>query len=277
MREKIDRAQAIFIVVAFEKEAKPLIDFFHLKRSKDSSFFPVFTNNEIILGLSGLGKVMGAACLSFLFTRFPTRHVAVINFGTAGHPTAELGMLYQVGKVECFSTSQVFYPQFPFAPMTTLSDLVTVDTPEKEFKKTVLYDMEFSGIVSVALKKTSLELIHAFKTVSDNRIHPFKIPATQSIIDSLILPHLPKVDTWIKKSWNLLSQIPTCLKVNDFEDLFCHIHFTETQKYQLIRSMQILKAHGQESSLSDLLANFSTADTILNCVNEKIKSLNWTV
>lgn len=75
----------IYIVTALMLEAAPLIQHFNLKKDLDRRDFPVFRGSDIILAVSGTGKVQAAmAAAALLTSNPPTKHDVLLNIGFCG-------------------------------------------------------------------------------------------------------------------------------------------------------------------------------------------------
>ena len=69
------------IVVAYFKEAKPLIDCFNLKKTNDK--FSIYENGQISLIISNQGKINSAIATTYLLSTRKISHI--INFGTVSY------------------------------------------------------------------------------------------------------------------------------------------------------------------------------------------------
>ena len=75
----------IYIVTALMLEAAPLIQHFNLKKDLDRRDFPVFHGSDIILAVSGTGKMQAAmAAAALLTTSPPSMYDVLLNIGFCG-------------------------------------------------------------------------------------------------------------------------------------------------------------------------------------------------
>ena len=75
----------IHFIVATSSEARPIIDFYRLKK-KEVSNFVIYNNDAISLTISGIGKINAAMSITHTFHEFNQQKNNVwINLGLAGH------------------------------------------------------------------------------------------------------------------------------------------------------------------------------------------------
>ena len=74
----------ISLHVAQQHEAKPIIKYFHLRRYKHNSPFPIYLSDAYTLVVSGEGKLNTAAAVAYLASHFPnTTNNPWLNIGIA--------------------------------------------------------------------------------------------------------------------------------------------------------------------------------------------------
>jgi len=82
----LSRTIVIHFIVATNFEARPLIDFFKLKKKIHIEEFQIFNNEEISLTVSGIGKIFSALAVAHTYFQFGKKKNQIwINFGLAGH------------------------------------------------------------------------------------------------------------------------------------------------------------------------------------------------
>ena len=75
----------IHIIVATDFEAKPLIQNFDLKKIFPSKSFDIFSNGNISLTVTGIGKINAALGVAYTFFMFKKQYNNIwINIGFAG-------------------------------------------------------------------------------------------------------------------------------------------------------------------------------------------------
>ena len=89
----------IHFIVATSSEARPLIDFYSLKK-KTLSNFVIYNNDIISLTISGIGKTNIAMSIAHTYYEFNQQKNSIwINFGIAGHKDAKIGDIFLIDKV----------------------------------------------------------------------------------------------------------------------------------------------------------------------------------
>ncbi len=155
-------------VVAFEAEARPLIEHYGLDRDDATSAFKIYRQGDVALVVSGIGKVAAAAGTSYLHLSAGSERDAVwLNVGIAGHGTRPVGEALLAHKVTDRGSGRSWYPTLAFTPPCATDQVTTVDRPEREMTSPGAFDMEASGFVATACRFASAELVHCLKVVSD--------------------------------------------------------------------------------------------------------------
>ena len=169
-----------YIVTALKSEAQPIIDFLNLTKKEDKNF-PIFTNQDITLTVSGMGKINSAIAVTYIK---PTNKI--INIGICGSSSHKIGNLYKIKKIIDKSSQKVIHLNKDGETLTC------VDTPQNnpnEFKNT-LVDMESFGFYQASSKFVEKENILLYKIVSDKISDTILTPKE---VHDLITPHLKKI------------------------------------------------------------------------------------
>ena len=135
-------------------EAQIIIDYFKLKKSNlvpDS--YKLYTNDHILLVVSGIGEQNTIKALSYIFTNYNINKA--INFGIAGTSDKNIS----IGTLFC--TNKVF-DNIPFASITSVDKALDV----KDNLDTLLVDMEAKYFTNLCKEYNILD-IYIFKIVSD--------------------------------------------------------------------------------------------------------------
>ncbi len=161
-------------------EAKPFVSGLSLTQSEKKPF-PVFTNNHIVLIISGIGKANAAMATAYGCSRF--KPACICNLGAAGatNRSFKLGEAVQIDKIVEFDrpelrtqNPQIHLPDtlegFQTAVLST-SDKVVVDSDERKkvAKLAGLVDMEGASVVQTCRRFETR--CHVFKFVSDTPGH----------------------------------------------------------------------------------------------------------
>ena len=156
-------------VTALHCEAKPVIDYYRLKKSARGRAFELYRGDDMACIVSGSGKLASAAACAWIAGASDASEFAWINLGIAGAAEHELGTAFLLDKIVDDETGHSYFPA-P-APVTKLpgSACLTLGQPGYDYREDSLFDMEASGFMHAALRFSSAELVQAVKVVSDNR------------------------------------------------------------------------------------------------------------
>ena len=161
------------IVVALPVEAKPVVSRFRLRRTQPDQGFPVYQNQNMSLILSGTGKVNAAAAVRQLHQIGCSSPEAIwINFGIAGHAARALGEAVLARRVLDSASGDCWPVPIGFSPPCETDDLLTVDSPDFEYKTPAAIDMEAAGFFPAAKELSVSGRVHCLKVISDNPESP---------------------------------------------------------------------------------------------------------
>ena len=86
-------------VIALHCEAKPIIDFYRLKKTTAHKGFDLYQNQHMQCVISGIGKINAAAATAWVAALNQDQpSLAWINSGTAGGAEHALGSIFWVSK-----------------------------------------------------------------------------------------------------------------------------------------------------------------------------------
>ena len=186
----------INIVVAMEREAKPLINYWKLKKNTEKIFSD--KKKRINLIVSGIGKKRAEKATMYLAKK-TSNNAFFLNIGIAGHRDYKLGEIVLVSKVTDNKTKYNWYPSLLWETKIKTSPLVTIGFPKIKYKPNLLYDMEASGFFKGARNFVGPEKVQCIKVVSDNK-------------DSSILNiSSKKIENWIYSKTTIINKL-----VNEF-------------------------------------------------------------
>ena len=174
----------MFIHTALYAEAKPIIEFFDLKKV-DDEYFKIYKNSNIILIISGIGKIEAAMALSHLFTKYYD-FKKIVSIGiAAATKNLSIGELVNVNKIIDKEEDKVYH----LKDIDFLKNLsVTTSSKPLTTAKTPLGDMESSALYRCA-KVYKIEPT-ILKVVSDY-FEPEKVKKDE--ISSLISININKI------------------------------------------------------------------------------------
>ena len=166
-------AKMVFIATALYIEAKPLIEYFDLKKDVENRYFQVFRNEEITLVVTGVGKINSSIAVSHVATKYLCDSESfIINLGVCGSKDIDekIGNIYLINKIVDNETQKNYIPDilvnYPFEE----SDIETFNyiVKDKGLMTARLCDMETSGFYQAASKFFETHRIYILKIVSDS-------------------------------------------------------------------------------------------------------------
>jgi len=220
-------------VSALHCEAKPVIDFYRLKKSHEDNAFDYYRGHEMACIISGTGKVASAAACAWIASRHQhAASIAWINLGIAGAAEHEIGALFSLNQVIDGDDGQRYYP----APATTAklagSACMTLSQASENYSEEYLFDMEASGFMYSSLRFSTAELIKSFKIVSDNRT--IKIGKNRQQVSDLVQQHIALIDQQAQNLCALNEEIgQLSIAQESWQQLTALTHFSQTQKNRL--------------------------------------------
>ena len=274
MTKKVEKTSVRW-VVALMPEANPIINALCLKKVDSALTFPIYKDEEEEnwLVVSGIGQISSAAASRFLFEKSNAHRASVwINIGIAGSKKFNIGDLVFIDKVTSSVERKSYYPHVtPNLKLNNRSELITVDTPETNFDKESVYDMEGFSFFNVASKFTSIELIVILKVISDGpgsdlaKIYKDKI---SSLIDnqfkkvSFLLANLFS----LSKNLNDQTESP-----KDFEEICEMRRFTFSQRVALKKLVQQWHARNVSRGLVRVVSSINTSSEIIRFLEEELR------
>ena len=98
-------------VAALHCEAKPVIDFYRLKKSHDDNAFDYYRGDDMACIVSGTGKIASAAACAWIASRNrQAASIAWINLGIAGAAEHDIGALFSLNQVIDGDDGKRYYP-----------------------------------------------------------------------------------------------------------------------------------------------------------------------
>ncbi|MDP1664205.1 MAG: hypothetical protein Q8L79_03685 [Methylobacter sp.] len=223
----------IFIYAALPCEAKPLVEYFSLKKATAIQPFAVYFNQDICLTVTGLGKSAMAAGVAYTQALFASaEHPVLINIGIAGHKDHPIGSLFLIDKITDFDSRKNYYPPLIFTPPCPTANIQTVSRPQLGYDQQHLCDMEASAFYETAVRFSSGELIHCLKVISDNESSPADNIQPKQVA-ALIAAHSAMIETLLTELSRLAKLITAQEQSKLFEQLIQRYHFTVSEQGQL--------------------------------------------
>ncbi len=262
----------LFVFVALECEAKALINYFELKKDNSKHPFSIYSNGQVVLTVTGVGKVAMAGAVAYVLAGFSDVKMPIIlNIGIAGHKVAAIGELLLASKVKDADSKKVFYPQLIGSNWPDACEILSTTIPNRHYSENCLNDMEASAFYEIATKFSSSELIHCLKVVSDNE---------QTSIEGI---NAKIVDEWLKVYVDKFEQIFTYLKqlresilpteLEDYNKIIKQWRFTVSGKVKLKALLRRWSVLSSGSWLKNQAMNFDKGKALLHKLAVDVDSL----
>jgi len=164
----------IFIITALMAEAAPIIEHFKLKKDITNNTYQLYRNYDIVLIISGVGKIKSAMAATYLFSTYNSKERNfLINIGFCGTNSSKyrLGTPLLIHKITDVDTNYDYYPDIFIDSTLPREALYCYSKPVKKeninTKEDIFCDMESSGIMEVSKKFTYSHEVVIIKIISD--------------------------------------------------------------------------------------------------------------
>ncbi len=163
----------IYICTAMYCEANSFIKQLNLKKDYNSHKFQIFKNEQIILLITGVGKVKAAVATAYLFSKYePKDSDLFVNIGVCAtkNKNTAIGTAFFCNKIIENDTKKTFYPDMllkhPFEENSVETCSLAVSEKDIGIEGNLI-DMEASGIYESASIFFRSHQIFFIKIVSD--------------------------------------------------------------------------------------------------------------
>ncbi|MDO6459090.1 hypothetical protein Q4485_00115 [Granulosicoccaceae sp. 1_MG-2023] len=262
----------VFFVVALQSEATPLIEHYKL-RATGHSAFRCFSNGNVSLIVSGIGRINTAAATAALLHSAPSLQRAVcLNTGIAGHHSLPLGQAFVAHRISDAQSGTDWYPQMTFNPACASSALRTVDAPTSDYPQDSGVDMEASAFYPVAIRYLPGELTQVVKVVSDTPEEALD-NLDKARVSALMQEGLPAIHDCVTQLQKLAAGVADNTETSRALAEYCkHWHLTQAQKNNLSRLLERHLALFCAIPEAGLFAQEKTAKGMLRALNQRIAS-----
>lgn len=193
----------IHLTVARPAEARPLVQRYGLT-GQDGTPFPLYRGDDIVLVVSGPGKIAAAAAAGWLHPVAGGRpDGAWLSIGLAGHAELEVGRGLLVHKVVDAGSGESWYPSMVLEHPVPTNTVITVEHLEGDYDGEVLYDREASGFFAAASRFATAELVQAFRIVADNHSATLGESFAPEVVEDLVESKLQLLDGFIEELLDL--------------------------------------------------------------------------
>jgi len=258
------------LIVALKCEAKPLIQYYGLKHVSGKTTFPVYENDNVILIISGPGKVASAAAAAFLYAQSGQQtNCGWLNLGIAGHKARAVGEGVLVHKITDYASKKSWYPSIVFTPKCESDNLLTVDQVEEQYAENTIYEMEASGFYDIASRFSTVELIHCYKIISDNQLNPVS-KISEKFVSELIFSNIEIVNSVAQEIVTISAALKSLDKVSpSYEEISHRWHFSTYQKGELRRLLKRWELLACNSTFNSENEEMSVIPLLKKCRNSK--------
>ena len=235
----------LFIFTAMYPEAAPIITRLGLRPVNDERVFRIFRSEDIILTVTGMGKVTAAASVSHIISRYGTGSDRILNAGICACPDESVkSRIFLVNKLTDHDTGRDFYPDMlydtglPEKADVTFSRLVKSEDMEGSDS---LFEMEASAVFETASIYTGPEAIVFLKIVSDaGDVSGLTAPVVQSLVERNLDDICKVVDLLLEQKKQITEPDEDLLKLA--EELKC----SEYMKNRLFEVAGYLRSEGKD-------------------------------
>lgn len=229
-------------VTALHCEAKPVIDFYRLKKSAVYRSFDLYQNDKMQCVISGIGKTSAAAATAWVAAlNHQAASIAWINLGIAGAASQGIGEIFWLNKVTDGHSNQHYYPTATFNHPIQPASCISLDQPVSDYHADVIHDMEASAFFVAATRFSTSELAHSLKVISDN--HQQQTAAfDKPVISRLIQKQLETIDCFAQNLLQLNQPlIDADVAPHLWQQVLQRAHFSQTQQARLKTLLQFLR------------------------------------
>jgi nucleoside phosphorylase len=271
----------IHIFTALYSEAKPLIEFYNLKRDFEVTHFQHFKSEKLTLSITGVGGIKASTILSyFLGSKKDEENSFCLLIGVCGTKNRkyEIGEIFLINKAIQHSTKKCFYPDILFPHSlkeNSIESFENVVDSTIEVIEENLVDMEAAFFLEAAQLFLSPHRTQVLKIVSDY----LEIKnITKEFISKLVERRIEEIDLILKalKSFDSCStDVVLPEEKIALENLFENLKLTYYMKKELYDLYRIAKVKNNISfdSLSQFLSIKVSSKLDREKVYERIKSL----
>ncbi|MCB1755345.1 MAG: hypothetical protein KDJ38_07475 [Gammaproteobacteria bacterium] len=253
----------LYLVVALQSEANPLIEQFSLKAVRNGPL-RYFERDTVRLMISGIGKTStAAATAALLHGRDDLDKAVCLNIGIAGHASLDLGTLFVAHRISDVASGKHWFPPLTFNPPCPTSQLDTLDAPSGVYPDNTGLDMEAAAFYPVASRYTEAELTQVVKIVSDTPEHSLEALDKQRVTQ-LVGDALPAIGQIVGRldalACRQFDASPIRKRCDQFAERW---HLTVSQQNTLRRLLERHQALFRELPSVDSLARAANGKALL--------------
>ncbi|MEI8208369.1 MAG: hypothetical protein D0528_04895 [Methylococcales bacterium] len=264
----------LFVYAALPCEAKPVVEYFNLKKELTVQPFAVYLNKDICLTVTGIGKSAMAAGVAYTQALFSSdQPYFMLNLGIAGHQASALGELFLMDKITDVDNQRRYYPSQVFSLPCQKGSIQTVSKPQLAYDSLDFFDMEASAFYETAVRFCASEFIFCLKVVSDNQrssvenIQPKQVSegiARHLTVVDLLLSRIVAQTEWVNQSEPQL-----------FEDCVQRYYVTVNERQQLKKLLSHWDLLTDHQGIEIDTSSLKSAKELLRWLNLKIQGVDF--
>lgn len=262
-------------VAALHCEAKPVIDYYRLKKSSRHNGFDLYQNEDMLCVISGMGKISAAAATAWAaVVKDRGDSICWINLGTAGAADKAIGDIFRLGKITDSQSNRNYYPVPAFTSRIPQIACISLDQPSDDYHADAIFDMEASAFFATATRFSSAELVHGLKVISDNRHQ--QTGFDKKMTSELVHRQIEQIDHFAEDLQILNREmIDREIRPELWKQVLQQAHFSQTQQARL-KSLLIflLDKAGPSDSLLDDIRTLTSSRRILETLERRCHKLS---
>lgn len=249
----------LYLAVALGIEAKPIINYFGLKRDNSIKKIEVFRSERVTLIVTGIGILKSALAMTYVLAGEKIdKNDIFVNFGIAGARESkfDIGDMLLCNKVINSETGKNFYPDMLFKHPFKEGSLESFNSVVEDSKDVVgdIVDMEGAGLAEASSFFFETYQLNFIKVISDY----LSGDVDKNHCSSLIENALPKLDEWLKlrESFRVEKEVELeGIEELKFNDLVRSLKLTVTMTQELRALLVYSKL--KERSIVEILEEYS--------------------
>ena len=222
----------LIFTCALHCEAKPVIDFYRLKKDRHPGAFDVYKKEDVACVVTGIGQLNMATACGWAAATLPGAQRLWINLGVAGHHDLAIGTPVLALKIGGEDSERVFYPVALARHEFVTGEIISQTHARRDYHAKALYDMEAWAYVNAVSHFDTLEACQCIKVISDNTTS--ELNRDKAFISQLIEPHVSAIAKYAAQVELSLANRPDSELMDEHIDRFLALaHFTESERIQL--------------------------------------------
>jgi adenosylhomocysteine nucleosidase len=154
---------------ALHCEAKPVIDFYRLKKNPEKAHFDLYSNNGMSCIVSGMGANKMIQAVQWGNNLFQQQNkISWINLGIAGHKSLPVGTAVLINQASLSNNTEILDTQTKIKHHFESKSILSILQENTGYKDDYLFDMEAHAFLKETSTLSSLKQCQSIKVISDN-------------------------------------------------------------------------------------------------------------